>query len=311
MTGGVQSLVNGVPSPAVAGDFASANPNRFSVLSGPGGLVAGASGVYIGRFAWLSQQAVDPDNAATIVNSFGASTPDGFVSRPANQAIITAFLADASMLVNNGLPVTVHSGGDFWVKNDGSAQALVGQKAFASFVDGKASFGTAGTPSTISLTAAITANTTVAAISMTGSISGNVLTITAVSTGTLYAGTILTGPAGVATGTQVIEQLSGTAGGVGTYALSIPEQTVASGTVVGTYGILTVSAGTPVSGGVLSGNSTVSGTTVWGQYGPTTWVVSPTQTETPTTETINAETKWVARSSGAVGELVKMSEISQ
>ncbi len=115
----------------------------------------------------------------------------------------------------------------------------------------------------------------------------------------------------------MVAQLTSTAaagalGITGTYALSIPEQTVASGTVVGTYGILTNSgSGVPVSGGVLSGNATVSGTTVWGQYGATTWVVSPTQTETPTTETINVETKWYARSAGGNNELIKISDISQ
>jgi len=312
---GVQNIVNGVPAPGVAGDFASANTNRFSVLSGPGGLVAGAAGVTIGRFAWLSQQSLDPDNAAQIVNSFGNGVPDGFVARPSNSAVITIYLADSSMLINGGFPVTLNSGGDFWVKNDGAGQALVGQKAYANFTSGQVTFAATGAATTTSLTtSSIAANTTVAAISMTGSISGNVLTVTAVSTGTLYAGTILTGPAGVATGTQVTQQLSGTAGGIGTYALSIGEQTVASGTVVGTYGILTVGGGgPPIPGSVLSGAGVTTGTTVWQQLTSSTWVVSPTQTATSTTitATTNVETKWVARSSGAAGEIVKMSEVSQ
>jgi hypothetical protein len=315
MPGGVQNLVNGVPAPGVAGDFASANFNRFSVLAGPGGLVAGPAGVTVGYFAWLSQASLDPDNAAQQVNSFGYGVPDGFVARPTNRLVITTYLADSSMLINKGFEVTLNSGGDFWVVNNGAAQALVGQKAYAAFVSGAVSFAATGSASTLSLTtSAIAANTTVAAISMTGSISGNVLTVTAVSTGTLYPGTILTGPAGVASGTQVVAQLTGTIGGIGTYALSIGEQTVASGTVVGTYGILTVGGGGPaVPGGVLSGTGVTAGTTVWGQLTSTTWVVSPSQTASSTTitETTNVETKWIARSSGGVGELVKMSEVSQ
>src|SRR5580698_10557666 len=104
MPGGVQAQVNGVPAPAVAGDFASANYNQYSVLSGPGGLVAGSAGVRVGAFGWLSQQSIDPDNAATIVNSFGSGVPDGFVSRPDSPAIITIYLADSTMLIQQGSP---------------------------------------------------------------------------------------------------------------------------------------------------------------------------------------------------------------
>lgn len=307
MPRGVQNQVNGLPAPGIAGAFASANWNRYSSLSGPGGLVAGAAGVYVGQFAWLSQESLDPDNAAQIVNSFGWGVPNGFVSLPDSPAIITVYLADSTMLIQQGSPVPLHSSGDFWVVNNGTTQALVGQKAYAALNSGQASFAATGAPTTVALTtSSIAANTTVAAISMTGSIAGNVLTVTAVATGTLYAGTILTGPAGVASGTQVTKQLSGTAGGVGTYSLSIGEQTVASGTVVGTYGILTVGGGgPPIPGGVLSGTGVTTGTTVWQQLTSTTWVVSPSQTASSTTitETTNVETKWIARSSGAVGEV--------
>ena len=82
-SGGFQTAVSGVPSPGVVGDFADSNP-RQRVLGGPGGLVSGggayganapigassAGSAIVGRFGWLSQQAIDPDNAATIVNSF-------------------------------------------------------------------------------------------------------------------------------------------------------------------------------------------------------------------------------------------------
>jgi hypothetical protein len=298
------------------------NP-RYSVLAGPGALVSGSAGVFVGRFAWLSQAALDPDYAAAIVNNFGVGVPDGFVPRSGQQSLITQYLADSTLLIQQGAPLWLAAGGGFLVRNSGSNQALVwpvAMKAYANLANGLATFAATGSPTTASLTtSSIAANTTVAAISMTGSITNNVLTVTAVSTGTLYPGTILTGPSGVATGTQVVAQLTSTAtggalGGLGTYALSIGEQTVASGTVVGTYGILTVGGGgPPVSGSVLSGTGVTTGTIVWGQLTASTWVVSPSQTAASTTitATLNVETKWAARSSGGAGELIKISEIAQ
>jgi hypothetical protein len=310
-----------VPGIGVEGDFADMNP-RFSVLAGPGALVTGPSGVYVGRFAWLSQQSLDPDYAAQIVNNFGFGVPDGFVPRSGQQGLITQYLADSSLLIQQGAPLWLAAGGGFLVRNSGTTQALVGQKAYAALNSGLANFAATGSPTTVSFstTAVIVTNTTAdAAISMTGSITNNILTVTAVATGHIYPGTILTGPSGVATGTQVIQQLTSTAaggalGGTGTYALSIGEQTVASGTVVGTWGQLTVLTGTPVSGGTLTTAGTANGSVVWGQLSPGVWVVSPSTaqaTGTAMTENVNVETKWAARSSGGAGELIKISEVSQ
>lgn len=61
---------------------------------------------------------------------------------------------------------------------------------------------------------------------LVGSIAGNVLTVTAVSLGAVQTGQILSG-SGVAAGTSVVEQLTGDAGGAGTYEVS-RSQTVAS-----------------------------------------------------------------------------------
>lgn len=325
MPRGIQNQVNGVPAPGVAGDFASANWNRYSVLSGPGGLVAGVSGVYVGQFGWLSQQSIDPDNAAQIVNSFGTGAPDGFVSRPDSPAIIVIYLADSTMLIVEGQPVPLHSGGDFLVTNNGATQALVGQKAYASLVNGQVSFAATGSPNAATSTASAIAPGTWSA---TGSISGNVMTVGAV-TGTygVAIGATVTGT-NVVAGTTVVSQLSGSNGGAGTYALSIPEQTVASGTALsGTFGVLTVGGtltGTFQVGGVLStGAGVTAGTTITagsaqntnftGAGGAGTYAVNLTQTVASEVMdfTTNVETKWIARSSGSVGELVKMSEIVQ
>jgi hypothetical protein len=298
-----QTQVNVQPAPAVAGDFASANP-RWSVDAGPGGLVAGVGGVTVGRFAWW-----DNANHRTVLNS-GAGAPTGFVHRE-QQALITTYLAAASNVVPVGFGITLMSGGDFWVLNDGSTEALVGQKAYADLATGKVSFAATGSASTASVTGSIAASTA----SVTGSIADNVLTVTAVASGTLVVGGTLSGT-GVATGTQIVAQLSGTPGGIGTYSVNIGEQTVTSTAISETYGTLTVTAvgsGALVLGAVLSGTGVTAGTIITafltGAGGTGTYVVSPTQTagSTTITATTNVETKWVCMSQGLPGELVKIS----
>lgn len=303
------------PAPAVAGDFASANP-RFSVLAGPGGFVAGAAGVTIGHFAWNFPSALDSDGVASVINSYGAGAPLGFVGRN-QQGLITQYLAASGMLIQAGFEMFLYNGGDFWAKNDGATQALVGQKAFAKLADGSISFAAAGSaPASATVTGSIGAQTN----AFTGSISGNVLTVTAVSQGTLVPGTTLTGTAGVASGTKIVGQLSGTTGGVGTYALNIPEQTVLSGPITGTYGLLTVasvSSGTLGVGDVLSGTGgggVTTGTTITalgtGAGLTGTYIVDGTQTVavgTVITAALAIETKWICMSPGLPGELVKMS----
>src|SRR5579859_2141155 len=133
---GFQSSVAVQPAPAEAGDFASSNP-RWNVLAGPGGLIAGPAGVTIGRFVWFSDDQIDANGAPQIVNNFPDTTgpnpgavgaPAGFVHREM-QALITAYLAEGAYVIPGGFMVTAMSGGDFWVKNDGATEALLGQKA--------------------------------------------------------------------------------------------------------------------------------------------------------------------------------------
>jgi hypothetical protein len=248
--------VNVVQAPAVAGDFADKNP-RATVDAGPGALVAGAAGVTVGRFAW-----VDPANQSKVSNT-GFGQVSGFIAR-VQQALITLFLAEGSNVVPSGYPVTLHSGGGFWVQNDGTTEALFGQKAYANYADGRVSFAATGAPTTASGTASSIAAAT--AISVTGTIVGNVFTAVSGLSGTIVPGAILTGT-GVATGTQVTAQLTGTTGGLGTYTVNIPDQAVTSTTIGGTYGTLTVGGtvtGTFVVGSTLSGSGVTAGTTIWG-----------------------------------------------
>ena len=98
------------------------------------------------------------------------------------------------------------------------------------------------TPSTTTTAAVATggaitiANTT----SVTASISGTTMTVTAVGTGSLAVGQFLTGSGVSTAGTRILAQLTGTAGGAGTYSVSIP-QTVASTTVTVTTNLSNLS----------------------------------------------------------------------
>jgi len=303
------SVVNVQPAPAVAGDFASANP-RWNVLAGPGALVCGAAGVTIGRFAW-----VDLADARTVSNQGNGAVPDGFVHRE-GQALITAYLAEASNVVPAGFEITLMSGGDFWVTNDGAAQALRGQKAFAAFADGRVSFAAAGT--TAGAAASSTGSIAAATASVTGSIggpNGNTLNVTAVSSGTLVPGGAISGT-GIAAGTKIVAQLSGTPGGIGSYSVNIPNQLVTSTTVSETYGVLTVTAvgtgalgvGDPISGSGVTAGSRITAQLTGGAGGVGTYAVDPSQTAASTTITVagGIETKWVCESPGLPGELVKI-----
>lgn len=308
MPNGFQTSVATLQAPAVAGDFASTNP-RASVLAGPGALIAGLGGLTVGLFAWVTGFE-DSDGTPAQANNFGAGPVAGFVHRE-QQGLITTYLQDASMLVPAGFPVTLHQAGDFWVKNDGATPVSFGQKAYANFANGKATFAATGSAATGSGTGAVAAST----FSVTGSIAGNVMTVTAVGSGTVVPGATISGT-GVTTGTQVVSQLSGTPGGIGTYAVNLGGQSVASTTISGTYGTLTLSAistGTVGVGDSISGTNVVAGTQITalgtGTGGTGTYIVNNNTVVASTTITYatNVETKWTAMSQAAPGELVKIS----
>jgi hypothetical protein len=304
------------PARAVAGDFASSNP-RHSVVAGPGGIIAGVS-LHTGRFAWLTSNPVDGDGAPAVANDFGTGTPAGFVHRD-QQGLITTYLDEAGQQVQAGFPVTLFDGGDFFVVNDGASQALVGQKAYANFSNGKITFAATGSPTAGGTSSASTIAAKTA--TLTGSIAGNVLTVTAESGDPIVAGAVLGSGSGVATGSAIVSQLlpllSGEAlGGIGRYYLSIPEQTVASEAMTFTYGLLTVGgtvAGTFGLGDTVTGSGVTAGTTITqlgtGTGGAGTYYVNLTQTvgsEEIDVGVSNVETNFRVVSSGLAGELVKI-----
>lgn len=311
MAPGFQSQVNTQPAIGVAGDWASVNPRQM-VLAGPGGLVAGPNGVTVGRFCWAVAPS-DDDGAPAIVSNTGFGLPTGILHRE-QQGLITTFLGSASMVVPQGNGVSLVDFGDIFMVNDGATQALPGMKAFAQYADGKAKFKAAGT--TPAGTGVATASVAASTSSVTGSIADDILTVTAVGSGVVRPGTTISGTS-VVTGTKIVSQLSGTPGGVGTYSVSIAEQVVASTTISGTYGTMTVTVApaTPfVVGGVLSGTGVAAGTVltqfITGTGGTGTYAVDNNTVVGSTAdvaETLEIETKWFARSSGLAGELVKTS----
>lgn len=315
MSSGFQTQANYQPAPAVEGDFASTNP-RATVLAGPGGLVAAAAGLIVGRFAWINDIYVDGDNAPAVASNSGTGPVAGFVHRE-EQALIENYLEEYSLTIPGGFPVTLFSEGDFWVKNNGTGAAKVGMKAYANFADGKATFAAAGAPNQATSSAATIAAST---FSVTGSIAGNVLTVTAVGSGTVVPGGTISGT-NVSSGTKIVSQLSGTAGGIGTYAVDIPDQDVASTTISGTYGTLTVGGtvtGTFGVGDIIAGAGVVSGTTITapgtGTGGAGTYIVDNNTVVSPAvaiTGDTNVETAWYCRSFGSAGELVKISKWPQ
>jgi len=165
-----------------------------------------------------------------------------------------------------------------------------------------------------------TASIAAGAGSGTGVISDNIMTLTAVASGTFRRGGTISGTS-VTSGTTIIEQLSGTANGVGTYLVTPGDQTVTSTTISETHGIMTVTvvgSGTLKVGDLITpggggGSNTVAGTWIselgTGAGGTGTYIVSNNTVVTSGTiaAVANYETKWFAQSYGAAGELVKMS----
>lgn len=132
-----QQTINVTQAPAVAGDFASANP-RHSTLSVPGGFVAGAAGLTVGLFAWADTA------TGTILLNTGTGAPTCFIHRELNADFIPQ-QTEYGMTIPGGKYVgEMFSSGDFFVKNAGAGVVTKGMKAFANNTNGTISFAAAG-----------------------------------------------------------------------------------------------------------------------------------------------------------------------
>ncbi len=120
---GFQKQVYINPANALPGDFASSNPMIYK-LSANGKMVADASGVTIGKFAFIS--------ATGLVSSKATAIPTGgrygFVHREMNGQIVT-YLAETGYTIQPGEPVALFGSGDFFVAVDNLGAAAVGGEA--------------------------------------------------------------------------------------------------------------------------------------------------------------------------------------
>jgi hypothetical protein len=314
MAQGWQSQIYNQPAQGVAGDRASQNPIA-TFDAGPGGLIADVSGVTIGRFAWVTPP-TDPNGTGSYATqALGLGSVAGFVYNW-TQGLNTVFLSDGTLAIPQGFAVALATQGDFWVVNNGTTQAVLGQKAYANFGTGAVTFAAPGAPTTSSTAT----GSTIAAstFSVTGSIQNDILTVTAVGSGTIVRGGTISGT-GISGSPQISAQLSGAAGGVGVYLISVSQQSnIASETISGTYGTMTVgtmTVGTTFQVGqtLVVGGSVVAGTQITqlltgnGGNGSTFAVTNNTVVASQSISAVgNVETKWFAASSGQPGALVKI-----
>lgn len=299
---GFQKQVNLTPAPAVAGDFASTNP-RAAVLVGPNGFVAGVGGVTVGNFAW-----VDDDGITVVSHGTATKAPDGFVHRE-QQGLITQYLGESTLNVPVGQPVTLHNEGDFFALLTGANAAVPGSDIYADYATGNvtAVAASTGASATGSIGATFTASADTDATR---------LVVTSV-TGLISIGDTISGT-GITAGTKIVSQVSGTTGGAGTYKLD--KTNTASSATVTAFGtvmkITAVASGTLAVGQAVSGTGVPTGAVIASQISGTTGGVGVYTLDTAatayaasTTITVVAgvKTNFVARSSAAVGELVKIS----
>ena len=302
MTDTFQTSINQYPAPAVAGDFASANP-RATMLAGEGALVACSAGVIVGNFAWAL--------SGVATSYWQSSAQIGFIHRDA-QALITTWLAGDSLVMPAGMAVSAFIAGDFWGKF--VAGATIGQKVYANYADGSLlAAATASAPTAASVTASV-------GWSGTGSVTSNVLTVSALAGGTIYVGDIISGPGGssdpIGANCTITAQLTGSAGSTGTYSVTTTTDST-SATVTGastTMKVTAVGSGALTAGQPVSGSNITSGTAIsaqlTGSAGSTgTYSLNKRMTAASTTVTALAgvETIFTVRSTAAAGELAKIS----
>lgn len=260
---GFQKVVNDYQAPAVEGDFASTNPFS-SVLAGPGALVAPRGGLRVGRFFWVGPQ-------GQTSQSFVSGYQVAFLGRN-EQALITQFLGEESMVVPEGFMVVGMNGGDFWARFQAGVPA-VGNNVYADPND--------GAPLAGATAPALGVGTASAGFSGTATLNGTTtLSVTAVTHGIVSPGDTVadsTTAGNIPVGTTIVSQLTGTAGGVGTYQMSAIGVAAVGDTVVTTsaYALVTaIASGAFTPGDVFSGTAVSAGTKIVAQALPFSGVAS-------------------------------------
>ena len=228
-----QKVVNLIQAPGVLGDFASTNPFS-SVTTAQGGLVAPAGGLTVGNFFWVGP-------AGQTSQSYQAGWQIAFLGRN-EQALITEFLGEYTLVVPEGFMVTGYNGGDFW----------------AYFADGATALATVYVDETTGAPQMQATNSFTGEVGFTGtaSFATDVMTVVAHTSGIILPGDVVTSST-VTSGTTIVAQLTGLPGAVGsTYSLSTSPGTIATQAATTASTVLNVTA---VADGGLSVGDTISG----------------------------------------------------
>lgn len=228
-----QRVINREPAPAAPGDFASNNPRSSVIPPVEAGFVAAVGeAITVGYFAWGAATGL----VYSALANAGATPQIGFVASQPNRpsVLITAFLGEAKMTVNDGMPVTLLNSGDYWAYLPG---ATVNAPVYAVEATGAPSLVDDGTTiatgffcvSAAPVNAVTAATTTIAAAT-------GIMTVATVASGVLEVGQRVTGT-GVPAETYITKQLTGGAGGAGTYQTnSLNRAAVAAFTATMTQG---------------------------------------------------------------------------
>lgn len=265
--------------------FSGSNKKPGSVLYAQYPLTAvaaylrgGALGLTLAQLQALTGTlALTVNGFALTAAAINLSTATSFsVAAAAIQAALTA-PASASIVGSIGGTVTASAGAVFTGAGSGGTGATLTATATVGVIHAGALLsGGTGVPAGTYIIAQISGTVggngiyqvshvvTGTGIAITAS--SNVLDVTVAGSGTVQTGDVLSGT-GVTVGTAVTGQLTGTVGGVGTYALSVYQQ-FASQVVNGSSTILvitSISVGTPQAGALVTGSGVTAATVITAQ----------------------------------------------
>ena len=240
MNSGFQTVVNTVQAPGIAGDFASTNPCS-SITTAAGGLIAPLGGLTVGNFFWVGP-------LGQTSQSYVSGWQIAFLGRN-EQALITQFLGQSTLVVPEGFMITGFNGGDFWAYFANGATA--GATVYADETTGAPQM-----QATNSFTGEVgfTGDASFATVAGVGQ-----MTLTTVTSGIVTVGDLIVAT-GVTTGTTVTGLVSGTPNTVGAvYSMSATPTTESAEAVTTQSTVLNITA---VADGGLSVGDVISGTGV-------------------------------------------------
>ena len=322
------SVVNnfgvGLPTGFVARDFGSAlitnflansnyviNPGLEVILYNGGDFWVrntGSNAVTTGMKAYANYATGAITFAATGTPPTGAVVTGSIAINQSTSASIAVNQATGSIAIINGVPTLTVTGVTSGVIAAGQTITGTGVNVVTTVVAQLS--GTIGGVGTYQVSVSQTTSSGLLTFS------GGAMTVGATVTGTFVAGQTLTG-SGVLAGQTIVSQISGTTGGTGVYYVS-GSQTLAATTITASGATLTVSSvtsGVLANGNVITGSGILSGTYIT-SFGPNTlgltgtYLLNNSQTVTATTISVlsGIETKFIAMSVGAAGELIKISD---